>query len=312
MKAWVYDRFGGLDELHLRDLPMPASKAGEVVVRVRTVSANVIDNRARSGMMGPLVPSRFPRIPGADLAGVVSAVGPKSSRFKVGDEVFGALDPMKGGACAEYASIPEDQLASKPRELDFDQAASLPIAGLAALYAMRELGRVSRGDEVLIHGATGGVGLFAVQIARMLGAKVTAVGGGGGLERAKELGADVLIDHRQNQAPLGPYDVIFNGSGRMPYSMGRDHLKTEGRLIEPSPTIPVFIGSRFANLFRSKKHLMLMTTPRAEDLEYLGGLAANGSLQATIAGRFAFADAVAAFAKLEKGGAVGKIVVRVS
>lgn len=311
MKAIAYDRFGGLDELHPADLPDPSPGQGEVLVKIMAVSANVIDNRARSGMMGPLVKKKFPRIPGADLAGVVAAVGPGVTEFRAGDAVFGALDPFKGGAAAEMASVPAKQLAPKPPSLSFQEAAALPIAGLAALQALRDLGGVKRGDRVLIHGASGGVGLLAVQIGKALGARVTAVASGEGLALAQTFGADVGVDYRRpsGDAAQGPFKLILNASGKMPFASGRPLLAADGVLVEPSPTIPLFIGANIANLFRRQKHKPLATAAKRQDLEVLAKMVADRALTPTIAKAYPFADAKKAFADLERGGAIGKLVI---
>jgi 2-desacetyl-2-hydroxyethyl bacteriochlorophyllide A dehydrogenase len=311
MKALTYDHFGNADALHVSDLPKPVPGKNEVVIAVRATSVNVIDNRVRQGTMGPLVNKKFPKVPGSDVAGVVTEVGADVGDFKVGDAVFGAVDPFKGGAASEYVKVPASQLAMKPKALSFEEAASLPIAGLAALYSLRDLGKVSAGSKVLIHGASGAVGLFAIQIAKASGAHVTAVAGTSGLAAVKDMGADIAIDYKKQDATAFPstFDVIINASGKFPFSAGKKFLTADGRLIEPSPTIPVFIGSKIANLFRRKKHLVLQTFPKRQDLDHLSKLIETGALRTTIARRFGFAEAAEAFATQEKGGVVGKLIV---
>ncbi len=226
MKAVIYDRFGPADVFRLADVTPPVPAKGRVLVTVRATTVNVIDSRVRDGLMGPLVNKKFPKTPGADVAGVVAAVGPGVTAFEVGDEVFGAADPFKGGAFAESVAIPQGQLAPKPAGLSFEQAACLPVAGIAALTSLRDLGRVKSGDAVLIHGASGSVGLFAVQIAKQFGAKVTAVTGPGGLAAVRGFGADVVIDYRTQAGATfaGPFDVIVNASGKLPFPLGRQLL----------------------------------------------------------------------------------------
>jgi NADPH:quinone reductase-like Zn-dependent oxidoreductase len=170
MKALSYDRFGAVDVLHIIDADPPALTPGHVMVAVRAASINVIDSRIRKGMMGPpLVNRRFPKVPGADLAAIVTAVAPDVAGFAVGDAVFGAVNPFPGRTMAETVAVPAKYLAPKPPSFSFEDAAALPIAGIAALMALRDLGRIKAGDEVLIHGASGAVGLYAIQIARSLG-----------------------------------------------------------------------------------------------------------------------------------------------
>lgn len=311
MKAVIYDQFGPIDVCRLADISPPVPAEKQVLVSVRATTVNVIDSRIRSGLMGPLVNKRFPKTPGADVAGVVAAVGPGVTAFKVGDEVFGAADPFKGGAFAESIAIPQSQLARKPDGMSFEQATCLPVAGIAALTSLRNLGRVIAGDEVLIHGASGAVGLFAVQIAKKFRAKVTAVMGTSGLAAVRDFGADVVIDYRSKDGATfaGPFDVIVNASGKLPFPLGRRFLKPGGRLIEPSPSIPIVIGTMLANPFRSKKHLPLMAAIRRVDLETLASMAAENTLRATVASTYPLADFRAAFNQMEKGGTVGKVVV---
>lgn len=310
MKAFSYDQFGDAGVLHAAELPEPIIGATDVLVAIEARSINLIDIRVRSGLLGPLVSKRFPKVPGADFAGTVAAIGKGVQNISVGDHVFGAADPFKGGAFAERIAVPAGQVARRPNALSAADAAALPIAGLAALQSLRDLGRLQSGQSVLIHGATGPVGLVSVQLAKLMGARVTAVGGAG-LDLARELGADVVIDYRSGQLlPAGErFDIILNASGRMPYASGRSALTPSGRLIEPSPTIPVFIGSKLGNLFRSRKHMVLATQVHHDDLDHLARLVSAGKLKPVIAARFAFDSSLQAFALVERGGVAGKVVV---
>lgn len=311
MKAVIYDQFGPIDVFRLADLTPPLPAKGQVLVSVRATTVNVIDSRIRNGLMVPLVSKRFPKTPGADVAGVVAAVGLGATAFKVGDEVFGAADPFKGGAFAESIVIPESQLSRMPYGLSFEQAACLPVAGIAALTSLRNLGKVKAKDEVLIHGASGAVGLFAVQIAKKFGAMVTAVTGTGGLATVRSFGADVIMDYRAKDGGTfaGPFDVIVNASGKLPFALGRRFLKPSGRLIEPSPSIPIVIGSTLANPFRGQKHLPLMAAIQRVDLETLARMVAENTLRTTVSSTYPLTEFRAAFNQMEKGGTVGKVVV---
>jgi len=311
MQGVAYDQFGSIDVLRVRDLPNPELSKGQVLVRVVAASINIIDSRTRSGKMGLVVNKRFPKVPGVDFAGVLTGVAPGVTGFVVGDEVYGATNPFKGGALAELVAVPNDQIWTKPKGLSFEQAAALPITGLAALYSVRNLGAVKFGDALLVHGASGGVGLFAIQIAKHLGAMVTAVAGPTGLAAVRAAGADIVIDYTTPGGSDFPqlFDVIINASGKMPFAVGKRYLKPDGRLIEPSPTIPVFIGSKLANLFRKKKHLMLNVFARSKDLAYLSSLVDAGRLSVTVAKVYPLASVQQAFREQEKGGVLGKIVV---
>jgi len=314
MKAVMYRQFGSADVLQFGELPAPVPNSGQVLVRIRAASVNVIDSRVRAGLMGPLVNKKFPKVPGADFSGIVEAVAPDVVGFKIGDEVFGAVDPLKGGAWAEAVSVPQGQLAMKPAALTFEEAAAVPVAGLAALLSVRNLGGLRPGDDLLVHGASGGVGLFAVQLAKHVGARVVAVTGPSGVAAVRAAGADTAIDYTSPNAMQSDrrFDVIINASGKCPFATGRRFLKPSGRLIEPSPTIPVFIGSKIANLFRRQKHLVLQTVPRSEDLTHLASLLASGDLKVSLAKTYPWSQFRAAVEHQEKGGVVGKISVTIA
>lgn len=292
------------------ELPEPKAGADDIVVAIEARSVNLIDLKVASGMMGPLVDKRFPKIPGADFAGTVVAVGSNVISLALGDRVFGAANPFKGGAFAQRIAVPAQQVAPVPDGITSADAAALPIAGLAALQSLRDLAALESGQTILIHGATGPVGLFAVQIAKLLGAHVTAVGGAG-LATAEALGTDVLIDYRSNQNRLqgSSFDAILNASGKLPYALGRNLLTARGRLIEPSPTIPVFIGSKVGNLFRRRKHLVLAAQIRRSDLVWLAQMVSEGKIRSVIAATYPFAESLQALAAVERGGVVGKVVV---
>jgi NADPH:quinone reductase-like Zn-dependent oxidoreductase len=311
MRALSYDRFGTLEVLHLAEAPEPKPGPGQVLVSMRASTVNVIDNRVRAGRMGVLVRKTFPKIPGADVAGTVKALGHGVTDFRVGDEVFGAVDPFVGGAFADAVNVPAAQLAAKPAGLTFEQAATLPVAGNAALTAVRDLGRLQRGGRVLVHGGSGAVGLFAIAIAKRLGGHVTAVAGANGLSAMVAAGADVVLDYRKpDGASLqGPFDLILDASGAMPFAKGQGLLAPRGVLVEPSPSIPVVIGSALGNLFRNRKHRPLMAKPSRERLALLAQWALEGTLQPVIAKVFSLPDAREALGLMEKGGVVGKVVV---
>ena len=311
MRVWQYRKFGGPEVLALAEAPTPAPPPRGVVVELRASALNVLDTRSRKGLMFPFVNRKFPKTPGIDVAGLVVAVGPDARRFKLGDAVFGAGSAFKGGALAERVALPEDALAKLPEGVDFAAAATLPTTGLAALLAVRDLGKAGPGKKVLVHGGSGAAGLVAIQLAKRAGAHVTSVSGASGLTAAREAGADLALDYRAPGFRLdGPYDAILNFSGALPYDRARPLLTSKGRFVEASPTIPKFLGSLLANPFRARKHLMLQTVAKTAALEELGGLVASGLVKAEIAKTYPFEAVAAAFTEFEKGGTVGKIVVR--
>jgi NADPH:quinone reductase-like Zn-dependent oxidoreductase len=313
MRCIAYHQFGDVSVLNVEMLPVPAVPEAGVLVEVHAASVNVIDSRARRHELGPLVNKTFPKIPGADFSGRVIQTGPGAKHFKVGDEVYGAANPFQGGAMAERIAVGEEQIAHKPAGLSWEEAAALPITGLAALYALRELGKTHKGAEVLIHGSTGGAGLMAIQIAKHLGGRVTTVSGSKGLALCRELGADEVLDYTAGPVEFKQqFEVIVNFSGHFPFTEARTHLCASGRFIEPSPSIPEFMASMVANPFRRQKDLMLQTEAHRADLEYLNELVTAGKLKVIVAETFPFAEARRAYAKQEAGGTVGKIVVNVA
>jgi len=312
MRCVAYHRFGDLDVLNVETLPEPVVPEAGVLVAVQAASVNVIDSRARRHELGPLVNKKFPKIPGADFSGRVVQTGPGANRFKVGDEVYGATNPFQGGALAERVAVGEEQIARKPAGLSWEQAAALPITGLAALYSLRELGKTHSSTEVLIHGSTGGAGIMAIQIAKLLGARVTTVSSSKGLALSRELGADETLDYSAGPVEYKrTFDVILNFSGHLPFAAARAHLCPSGRFIEPSPSIPEFISSMLANPFRRQKDLMLQTEAHRADLEYLNQLTGSGKLKIIVAQTFPLLAAREAYARQEAGGTIGKIVVNV-
>jgi len=310
VKALIYNEFGDAQVLHIEDMPEPKISEDGVLVRLCASTVNVIDYRSRNGSLSPFVDKKFPKIPGVDLAGVVTAVGKKVKRFKIGDAVFGATNPFKGGAFAEVVAIQESALCAKPDSLNFNEAANLPITGLAALQALRDLAKIKDGDEVLVYGSSGAMGLFTIQIAKHYGAQVTAVCGTKGVPITKSMGADTVLDYKAGSVIFeNNFDAILDLSSHFPFSQARKYLNPNGRFIEPSPTIPKFIGSKLANPFRTQKHLMLQTVSRPDDLAFLASLVINGKLKVTIAKIYSLLEAKEAFIEMEKGGTVGKIVV---
>ena len=213
MKALVQEGRGSADVLHLRDVPMPDLAEGRVLVRMRAASVNALDWHETHGgllleIIGKIMRTKDQPVRGVDLAGTVESVGPGVTRFKPGDEVFGGAP----AAFAEYVRAREDRLLLKPRDLSFEEAATLNVAGHTALQALRDHAQVKAGQRVLIHGAGGGVGTFAVQIAKALGAQVTAVTGPRTVDLASSLGADLVIDHSREDLTRRSerYDAVID------------------------------------------------------------------------------------------------------
>jgi NADPH:quinone reductase-like Zn-dependent oxidoreductase len=324
MKGIVRRCYGSPDVIRYEDLPKPAPADDEVLVRVHAASVNPLDWHYLQGtpymlrMEAGFGKPENPRL-GVDFAGTIEAVGKSVTRFKPGDDVFGG----KFGALAEYVTVGQGRaLASKPANVTFEQAASVPIAGVTALQALRDKGQLRPGQKVLINGASGGVGTFAVQIAKSLGAEVTGVCSTRNLELVRSVGADHVIDYTREDFSKGVqrYDVIIDNVGT--------HSLLEYRRVLNPRGIYVMIGSStignwFAWLeaplegmvlshFVSQRFVAMLAELNPQDLATLGNLMESGKLTPVIDRRFKLSEAAEAIRYLEKGHARGKIVLTVA
>lgn len=316
MKAIVYYGNGSPDILKLVDLDMPTPADNEVLIKVRAASVNPLDWRMMRG--GPAflrLLDRGPKMkrPGVDVAGVVEAVGKSVTHFKPGDAVFGAA----AGSFAEYACGEESKLAAKPESISFEDAACVPIAGLTALQALRDNGKIEAGNKVLINGAAGGVGIFAVQIAKLFGAEVTGVCSARNLELVKSLGADRVIDYtREDFTQTGErYDILFDNMGNHPLLTYRRILKPNGRcVIVGGPKSMWVILARALHAmvlswFVSQKLGMMLAKMRSDDLARIAEMMQSGKVKAVIDRRFSLAEVPQAMAYGEEGHTRGKVVI---
>jgi len=318
MKAIVQDRYGRANTLKLGDAEMPVADATSVILRVRSASVNSLDWRIMSGRpivlrllgFGLTRPKR--RIRGVDVAGEVVAVRKSDSRFKVGDAVFG----LGSGSFAEYVAADERELTKKPDGVSFDDAATLGVAAFTALQGLRDRGHVQPGQSVAITAAGSGVGTFAVQLAKWMGARVTAVTRTDNVETLQRVGADVVIDYHKTDFTRGPdrYDVIVDVSG----------LKGIGELLRalrPGGTLVVAGGrggfGRFIQAGVRRRLLRqrvwgLLARPNAEDMAKLGSLVAQGKLKPVIDHVYPLPETPEAMARAELHQARGKLVIHVA
>jgi len=319
MRAVVHDRYGSFDVLGVRDIDKPVVHDDEVLIRVHAAGLHVGDCFSVRGapfvmrlVTGLLKPKSG--VPGFDVAGQVEAVGSNVQRFRPGDEVFGTCD----GACAEYVSTGQDKLALKPANLTFEQAAAVPTSALAALHALRDVAKVLPGQKLLINGASGGVGTFAVQLAKTLGAEVAGVCSATNVEMVRSIGADRVIDYTQEDFTRGGqrYDLIFDNVENRSLSDCRRALAPCGTLILNSGS-----GARGLELLvRLVKPLMLspfvrhslrryLSVPNHEDLAVLKGFIESGKLSPVVDKTYPLHETPAALAYIEAGHARGKVVV---
>ena len=317
MKAIVYQHYGSPDVLACEEIEKPASGDDEVLIKVRAASINPLDRHIMRGRPVPLRIAfglRKPKIrPGRDVAGQVEAVGRKVTQFKPGDEVFGACS----GALAEYACARESALVTKPNNMTFEQAASVPVAALTALQGLRDKGKIRPGQKVLINGAGGGVGTFAVQIAKSFGADVTGVCSTGKVDMVRSIGADRVIDYTQQDFTEGTqrYDLIFDLAATHSLPAYRRVLNPNGTcVIAGGPTkVRAILTSAFEVLvlsrFVSQNFVMFVAKLSQEDLTLLRELMETGKITPVIDRRYRLNEVPQAMRYLEEGHARGKVVI---
>lgn len=316
MKAIVQNAYGTADALALSRLDVPIPNDQEVLVEVHAMSLHAGDVILLRGIP---YPARFyvgwPRpkdfVPGRSVAGVVTQVGAKVSNLKPGDEVFGECK----GACAEFALGTEETLVAKPPGLTFVQAAAIPTSALAALHGLRDAARVQPGQRVLVNGASGGVGIYAVQIAKALGADVTAVCSPTNLEMVRSLGADHVIDYTSQDfvAAAETYDLIFDNVGNHSFTQLRRVLTPHGAVIPNAGTVglPTMVGGMIRSLFARQKDLRFISTPSREKLLALTELINAGQLTTIIDRTYRLDQAPEAMTYVGAGHARGKVVITV-
>ena len=324
MKAIVYCDYGTSEVLKLMDIAKPVPKDNQVLVRIRAASVNPYDwhfIRGTPYIMRLGVGLRKPKDTrlGVDFAGTVEAVGKNVTEFKAGDEVWGG----KGGAFAQYVVITEKFLAKKPDNISFEQAGSIDIAGMTALQALRRHGNIQPGQRVLINGASGGVGTFAVQIAKALGAHVTGVCSGRNLELVKSLGADEVIDYTKDDFAKRPerYDLFLDNVPNHPLSECRAVLTPTGKYVMiggGGPTDGKWIGPfgrviqmMIQKRFQKAPMTMMMAESAKEDMNFLTELIQSGKVKPVIDKTYKLSELPAAVAYLEQGHARGKVAITV-
>ena len=322
MKAVIYSKYGSYDQLKLVDIEKPSPKEDEVRIKVAATSLNISDVLSLQGkpylvrFFQGLFKPKFP-ILGGDVAGTVEAIGAKISGFKIGDKVFGDLSDAGRGAMAEYVCVKEHLIAIAPTTVGLVEAAAAPLACFTALQAIRDYGKLKEGEEILINGASGSVGNFAIQISKSYGANVTAVCSTKHIERAKELGADLVIDYKKMSFVNDDktYDVILGVNGYQRLSEYRDCLKDHGRYVMIGGTgKQLFEGMALAG-FASKGSKKLMPMGMAKqsnkDLLYIKSLYEEGKLKSPIDKKFPLTQSKEAFKYEMEGHPSGKVIIEV-
>jgi NADPH:quinone reductase-like Zn-dependent oxidoreductase len=317
MKAIVYEKYGLPDVLEFKEITKPTVKNDEILIMVRAASVTPLDWHMLTGtpyiarlMAGLFKPKH--QVLGTDVAGVVEAVGANIARFQPGDEVFGLS--FYNGAFAEYLCVPESQLelVQKPANISFEEAAATPYAAYTALLCLRDLGHLKSGQKVLINGASGGTGTFAVQIAKSIGAEVTGVCSTRNLERVRSIGADETIDYTKEDFSknTGAYDLIFDVVRKRTFAECKDALKSQGIYVTTEFSPALIIQSQYVSITGNKKLVPLpMKRPTQQDFLDLKELLETKKMIPVIDRRYPLEEVAEALRYIGEGHARGKIVI---
>jgi NADPH:quinone reductase-like Zn-dependent oxidoreductase len=331
MRALVFKRYGRADQVAFADTPRPVPGPDEILVQVYAAGLNPIDNMIAKGTFKPILRFKLPATLGSDLAGVVVEVGSRVTSFKPGDAVFASIFDLGTGALAEFALVPENAAALKPANLDFVEAASIPMVGLTSWQALKDRAHLKPGQEVFIPAGAGGIGTFAIQLAKYLGAKVGTTTSTGNVDLVRNLGADEVIDYRKHEFEdvLRDYDAVLG-------TVRGDVIEKSLRILKPGSTVVSLIGppdaafarARGMNFFmvlvfgllsrkiirharkRGVSYSFLFVHPDGSQLAEIGELLKAGRIRPVIDKVFPFEQSKQALAYLEKGRAKGKVVVQ--
>jgi NADPH:quinone reductase-like Zn-dependent oxidoreductase len=331
MRALVFKRYGKSDQVAFADMPRPVPKPDEILVQVHAAGLNPVDNTIPKGTFKPILRFELPATLGSDLAGVVVEVGSRVTRFNPGDAVFASIFDLGTGTLAEFALVPESAAALKPANLDFVQAASIPMVGLTSWQALKERARLKPGQKVFIPAGAGGIGTFAIQLAKHLGAKVGTTTSTGNVDLVRGLGADEVIDYKNQEFEdvLRDYDAVLGTVRGDVIEKSLKILKAGGTIVSlvgpPDAAFARHRGMNFVMVFLfgllSRKiirharkggvgYAFLFVHPDGNQLAEIGELLKAGRIRPVVDKVFSFAQAKEALAYLERGRAKGKVVVQ--
>src|SRR4051794_29573760 len=330
MKAFIIDRYGSADRVRASEVTDPEMREDDVLIEIHAAGVNPLDSKIRDGEFKRLLPYRLPLILGNELAGVVIRVGSLVRRFKPGDEVYARPDKNRIGTFAELIAVSEDDLAIKPKRLTMEEAASIPLVGLTAWQALIEKAQLKKGQKVLIHAGSGGVGTFAIQLAKHVGATVATTTSTANVDLAKRLGADIVIDYKKEDFAdvLRDYDVVLNSLDKMTLEKSLRVLKPGGQLISisgpPDAAFARTIGAswilrmimgvlsyriRAKAKRRQTTYSFLFMRASGRQLTEIASLIDQGIVRPVVDRVFPFASTKEAMAYVEAGRAKGKVVV---
>jgi NADPH:quinone reductase-like Zn-dependent oxidoreductase len=332
MKAFLIDRYGKGDRLRSGEVPEPPMREDDVLVEIHAAGVNPLDSKIRNGEFKLLLPYRLPLILGNEFAGVVVRVGSRVQRFKPGDAVYGRPDKSRIGTFAQFIATSEQDVAIKPSNVSMVEAASIPLVGLTAWQALVEIAQLKKEQKVLIHAGSGGVGTFAIQLAKHIGATVATTTSSANVDLVKRLGADVVIDYKKESFvdALRDYDVVLNSLDGETLAKSVRVLKPGGKLISisgpPDPAFAKQLGSSPALAFvmrllsfrirrhakrRGVEYSFLFMRPSGDQLRQIGALVESGAIRPVVDRVFPFESTQEAMSYVESGRAKGKVVVKI-
>jgi NADPH:quinone reductase-like Zn-dependent oxidoreductase len=332
MKAFIVKRYGKKEKLHLTEIAEPVASGNNILIQIHAAGVNLLDSKIRGGEFKPILPYKPPFTLGHDVAGVVTKVGPTVRGFKVGDEVYARPADHRIGTFAEFISIDENDVAIKPKNLSMEEAASLPLVGLTAWQALIEKANLKKGQKVFIQAGSGGVGTFAIQLAKHLGATVATTTSAANFDLVKSLGADVVIDYKKDdfETVLHGYDVVLNSQDQKTLEKSLQVLKPGGKLISisgpPDPEFAKEIGAPWyvklivkllsSGVRRKAKRLnvgfsFLFMRAQGSQLSQITSLVESGIIRPVMDKVFPFEATNEALAYVESGRAKGKVVIKV-
>ena len=314
MKAVVINKYGSAEVLQYTDVDMPRPQYDQLLVKIYASSVNPVDWKIRSGMLQLITGYDFPITLGFDIAGEVIEVGESVTRFQPGDQIYGYLDTVPGGAYAEYATISEGVACLKPNNMSYEEAAAVPLAALTALQSLRDQGKILPGHKVLINGASGGVGSFAVQIAKALHAEVTGVCSGQNLELVSSLGADRVINYTTADftQETTQYDIIFDAVAKQSFSSCQKVLKANGIYITTLPKPESVLQSVLSFVLPGQQAKIILAQSNGQDLAYLTDLIEASKLRSIIQESYPLSEVAAVHTVSEQGHVVGKLVISIA
>ncbi|MDZ5470451.1 NADP-dependent oxidoreductase [Bacillus sp. 31A1R] len=310
MKAITINRYGPLSEMHVHKLPIPDVGENDVLIEVHAAAVNPVDIAIRNGWLQQRIPHQFPLVLGWDVAGVVKAVGSSVSSLQVGDEVYSYPDLARNGTYADYIAVNHRFVSHKPKNITFEEAASIPLVGTCAFRSLVEVGNIQEGQRVLILGGSGGVGSFAIQLAKSYGTHVVTTTSTKNIEFVKQLGADEVIDYTNTELSSygGLFDIVFDAADRKPFEQSFDLVKKGGKIISVA-TFPNEEDLRRA----AEKEIsvqFLISNPSTDILPKISSLIESNKIKPVIGSVFSMDEAQKAHELSETNHARGKIVLK--